>query len=44
MFHRPSRPRRTGAFLSSEGLAGVGVLLWLLALILLVVRMAQGVS
>lgn len=43
MFHRPSRPRRSGNFLSSEGMAGLGVLLWLLALILVVIRMAQGV-
>lgn len=44
MFRRPSSPRRAGRFLSGEGMAGLGVLLWALALILLVIRAAQGVA
>lgn len=42
MFHRPGSPRRHGHFLSSEGLAGIGALLWALALIFLLIGMAKG--
>lgn len=42
MFHRPGSPRPRARFLSSEGVAGIGALLWAVALIFLLIGMAKG--